>query len=99
MTYAYPTNITKMADLAIWTNNVTSGYFWSLILFALFAILFFSFKSYSTERALATSSFVTMIIAIMFGVIGLVSSYVVILTMVIAGGSVIMLRSSNNREY
>ena len=98
MVYAYP-NITKVTDLAVWCNSVTSGMFWPLIFFALFVILFFSFKQYSTERAFATSSFVTMIIGILMGVIGLVNSYVVILTMVIAGISVVVLRNTNNREY
>ena len=98
MVYAYP-NITKVSDLAVWSNSVTSGMFFPLILLALSIILFFSFKQYSTERAFATSSFVTMIIGILMGVIGLVNSYVVILTMVIAGISVVVLRNTNNREY
>ena len=99
MTYAYPSNITNLVDMAKWTNVVTVGFFWPLILLGLFCILFFSFKSYSTERALATSSFITMIIAIMLGIIGLVSSYIVVLTIVIAGISVIVLRSTNNKEF
>jgi len=99
MTYAYPSNITGISDLALWTNNVTGGWFWSMILMGLFVILFMSFKSYSTERAFATSSFVCMIIGIMMGVMGLISSYVVVLLMVIAGIAVIALRNTNNREY
>ena len=98
--YSYPTNTTStLVDLATWSNQVTNGIFWPLILFGLFVILFFSFKNFPTERAFATSSFITMIIAIMMGIIGLVSSYVWVLTIIVAAVSVIALRSSNNREY
>ena len=99
MTFAYPTNITKIVDIAVYTNSVTSGMFWPLILFALFCILFFSFKSYPAERAFATSSFITMIIAIMFGIIGLVSAYVYVACIILAAIGIICLRNSNNKEY
>ena len=99
MTYPLPSNVTKIVDLAVWTNSVTNQMFWPLILLGLFVILFFSFKGFQTERAFATSAFVTMIIGIMFGIMGLVSSYVVIFTMIVAAGAVIALRNSNNREY
>jgi len=99
MTYPLPSNVTKIVDLAVWTNSVTNNMFWPLILLGLFVILFFSFKGFQTERAFATSAFVTMIIGIMFGIMGLVSSYVVIFTMIVAAGAVIALRNSNNREY
>jgi len=99
MSYAYPTGVVKLVDIALWCNTVTAGMFWPLILLGLFVILFFSFKGFQTERAFATSAFVTMIIGIMFGIMGLVSSYVVIFTMIVAAGAVIALRNSNNREH
>ena len=99
MVFAYPSNITRIADIALWTNSVTAGLFWPLILLALFVIMLISFKQYPMERALATSSFITTIIAIMMGIIGLVSFYVVVLCGVVTAIAVIVLRSSNNREY
>ena len=97
--YSYPTNITKLADLALWTNNVTSGFFWPLILFAIFMILFLSFMSYGTTRAFAGSSFITMILAIMMGVIGLVSSYVWVGTIILAAAALMCMYAANHREY
>ena len=97
--YPYPTNTTKMADIALYVNSVTMGWFWPLILIALFVILLISFKQYPMERAFATSSFITTIIAIMMGIIGLVSFYVVVLCGVVTAIAVIVLRSSNNKEF
>jgi len=97
--YNYPTNITSLSDLAVWTNNVTGGIFWPMALFGFFCILFFSFKQYPTEKAFAASSFITMIIAIMLGIIGLVSPYVYVGTIILAAIGLIALRSSNNKEF
>jgi len=97
--YSYPSNITKLVDLAVWTNSVTTGFFWPLILFGLFIILFMSFKQYPTERAFAASSFITMLIAIMLGIIGLVSAYIYVGTIILAAIALICLRSANNKEY
>lgn len=99
MAFAYPSNITKMADIAVYCNSVTSGFFWPLILFGLFCILFFSFLGYGANRAFSGSSFITMIIAIMMGVIGLVSAYVWVGTIILAAIALICMRSANNKEY
>jgi len=99
MTYAYPTNTTNIMSLAIWMNTVTDGWFWSIILIGLFAILWFSTKQYGNERSLAFSSFITAIAAILLGLMELITQWVVVLVMIIASGSVIILRNINNKEF
>ena len=99
MTYLYPNGTVGLSDLAVWTNSVTNSLFWPLTLFGLFCILFFSFKQYPTERAFAASSFITMIIAILMGIVGLVSPYIYVGAMILAGIGLVALRSSNNKEF
>jgi len=99
MTYANPTNITGMFSLAQYVNNVTDGLFWTLILIGFFAITFFSLKIYNTEIAFAGASFPFMIICILFGVMELIPTWLVMLSIIMAGASVVFLRVSNNKEY
>ena len=99
MPYTYPTNITGLSDLAVWTNSITGGLFWPLILLGLFVILLISFKQYPGERAFAASSFITMLVAIMMAIIGIVSPYVCVGTIILAGIGLVALRSSNNKEF
>ena len=100
MTFAYPTNISGVAGLASWANIVTDSWFWTMILFALFVILFFSMKLYSTERAFAASSFITMIIAILIGSIGLLKNGLVLTAFIILGGlGLVVLWATNHKSY
>ncbi|MBU1449276.1 hypothetical protein KKF45_05520 [Patescibacteria group bacterium] len=99
MTYAMPSNLTNVHGLAGYVNSVTDGMFFTMILFAFYVILFMSLKSYNTERAWAASSFITMVIAIFFGTMTLVPSWVVLLSILLAAISLITLRMSNNKEF
>jgi amino acid transporter len=99
MTYAYPTNVSSLVGIAIWTNQVTQNLFWPLILFALFCILFFSFMNYGATRAFGASSFITMIISILMGIIGLVSSYVWVGCIIVAAIAMVCLYASEHKEY
>ena len=99
MAFIYPNNISKMADIAIWTNSVTNNMFWPLILFALFCILFFSFMGYGATRAFAGSSFITAILAILMAVMGLVSTYVLVGCIILAGIGLICMYAANHKEY
>jgi len=96
--YSYPANITSLVDLASWTNNVTLGAFWPLILFGLFCIMFFSFMNYGVTRSFTTSSFITMLLGIMLGVIGLVSSYVWVGTIILAAIALVCNYITNHKE-
>jgi len=100
MTFAYPGgNITGFYDLAIWTNGVTSGYFWSLILLALFSILFISFKNYGTARAYATASIITMFIGILMGSIALIPLKIIILCVILGATGIVALRTAGSTSY
>ena len=99
MTFDYPSNITGIYSLVSWSNTVSEGWFVSLILIGLFAILFLSFKSYSTERAFGASSFITMVLAILAGSIGLVSSKFVIGSIILGAIGLVCLYISNHKTY
>lgn len=62
-------------------------------------ITFFAFKNYSTARAFGASSFVTMILTILMGAIGLVSSKILILSIVLGAIGLICLYISNHPDY
>ena len=97
--YTYPSNITGIYDLVVWCNSVTTGWFISAILIGLFAILFLSFKSYSTERAFGAASFINMVLAILFGSIGLVSSAFMRGSVIIGAIGLVALYFSNHKTY
>lgn len=99
MAYTYPTTMTGIYGLATWVNTVTGGWFWSLILLALFAILFFSFKSYQTSRAFAGASFITMVVGILMGAIGLIPVKIIILCIILGAFGIVALRTSNSQSY
>jgi len=100
LSFAYPSNTTTgFYDMAIWVNSVTSGYFWSLILLALFAILFFSFKAYPTTKAYGSAAIITMFIGILMGSIALIPLKIIILCIIIGATGVVALRVSGSTSY
>lgn len=99
MTYAMPTNITNAIGIAAYANSVTDYFFWPLILFAVFAILFFSFMGWGATRAFGGASFVTAILAILMAVMGLISTYVLVGCVLLAGIAFVCMYAANHREY
>ena len=97
MLYPAPT-LNKFIDILTWMNDVTRGYFWVLTCLALFCILFFSLKNYSTSKAIATASFVTAIYTILMRMAGLVNTLYMVLFIVVAAGSIIYLALANETE-
>jgi len=97
--WAYPTNITSIYDLANYGNTVTGSAFWGLVLFGLFVIMFFAMKNYPTEKAFGASSFITMITGILLGSIGLLSSHLITLCIVVGAIGVVVLFISNHKDY
>jgi hypothetical protein len=99
MVYATPENVTGFFTLAQYVNDVTGNYFWTLILIGFFAITFFSLKIYNVERAFAGASFPFMIVCILFGLMELIPTWLVMLSILLVGFSVVALRISNNKEF
>lgn len=97
MLYPAPT-LNKFINILTWMNDVTRGYFWVLTCLALFCILFFSLKNYSTSKAIAAASFVTAIFSILMRMAGLVNTLYMVLFIVVAAGSIIYLALANETE-
>jgi heme A synthase len=98
-TLLYPSpDATTFIDILVWMNSVTLGYFWVLTCLALFCILFFSLKNYSTSKAITTSAFVTAIYTILLRMAGLVNTKYMVFFIVVSAASVIYLALSNETE-
>jgi hypothetical protein len=95
----YPTpselNVTTWTDLLIWANVVTNYWFGNLVLLAIFLIAFITFLFVDKpEKAFAFSSFICVIIAILFRGIGIVGEIPVILGIIFTAIGVLLLKKS-----
>lgn len=99
MTYAYPENITNMTSVFVWANSVTSSWFAPVLMLIVWVVAFLSLKVYSTARALASSSFLMLLMAIFFRVIGLISNVILIASVVITIISIVWLWFEGKQEY
>jgi len=99
MTFAQPSNLTGLYSLGIYVNSITSGYFWTMIMVAIYGVLFFSMKGYGTERAFGYSSFVGGVLAILLFTIGFIPVSVLVFAILLAGLGIVALKLSNSREY
>ena len=76
MTYQYPSNVTTFAGYGVWANSVTEGYFGLGILLMIFFVSFISLimlRGIEPKRAFAGGSFFTMVLAIVFRVMNILS--------------------------
>ena len=89
--FANPTNITDAVGVFSYGNSVTDGIFIPSILLVIFVVLFISMKNWSTEIAMSSSTFIIMILAVLFRAVDLVPDWVVIITMLAVAGSGIIL--------
>ena len=96
--YSYP-NVTGVFGLVQWCNSVTNDWFIPLILIGLYVILFISFMGYSTPRAFGASSFICALIAVLFGMIGLLGFKFVTGFIILGAIGLIVLYASNHKEY
>lgn len=85
--YPYPTNVTNMTGWLSHVNTLTSNYFGTGIVAAIFVITFISMKNYDTEDAIIVSSFITAISSYFLHILGLVNQFVPILFTVLLAGS------------
>jgi multisubunit Na+/H+ antiporter MnhF subunit len=62
-TYANPENVTNFTSVMGYSNQVTGNIFVPVILFTFWFVLFITLKQWKNEAAFASSTFVTMLIA------------------------------------
>src|SRR3972149_7315092 len=73
--FANPTNITDAVGVFSYGNSVTDGIFIPSILLVIFVVLFISMKNWSTEIAMSSSTFIIMILAVLFRAVDLVPDW------------------------
>lgn len=92
-TYDLPTESDKMDGMFgffQWIQDVSGGFFFPLILMAVFVIMFIAIKgSYTSSRAFVTSSFICTMLSIMLGLLNFVAQWVVYLFVIMTAIGVI----------
>jgi hypothetical protein len=83
MPFDNPANITDLLQLGEYTNDVTSGMAFPLLLFAIGIILFIGVKNYDTKIAVASASFTIMTGAALLAAAGLITDSVTVLSIVV----------------
>lgn len=93
---AYPlANFTTPADLLVYASTVTDGWFWTLVIMAVWVVSFATLIGFSsTERSFAASSFLTGIMATFIFALGGMDVVPAVMFIAMAiGGFVLMLFS------
>ena len=92
-------NITTPTEFLMRMNTNLLSLPANLILITMFVVLFLLFKNNSTtSQSFSASSFITAILAWLFWIIGLISTYTLVITIVIAAVSVgvLFMNARNN---
>lgn len=96
--YPSPTTIKNLTALAQYDNVVTEGWFGAGLVLVIFIVAFLSLKTYATHKALAAATVLTMIIAIIFFIIGLVSTQILLATIILMIVSVVWLWIADKQD-
>jgi len=96
MTFVLPTNATEnitgiYSFFKYIQIDLTDSWFFLLILLAMFIIVFISLKAYSSSRAFAGASWLTMILSIILRTVGFIDNKWMYLSIILVGISVIWL--------
>ncbi len=98
--FAYPSaNLTSIEQLLPFVNTLTGGYFGTIILLMIFVITFIAGKSFSTEKALSFSGFITLISAIFLRMLNLINDGVLGFVTIAFVGIVIYMIFQRQQEY
>jgi len=101
--YQLPTNesyanVTGMRSLFEYVQKVSDGWFFLMILLAIFIIVFISLKNYSNSKAFASASFLCMILSIILRALGFISSTWMYLCIILVAVSVVWLHVDNSQS-
>ena len=77
-TYPAEYNVTSFTAVLEYVNHITYDSFATLLCIALFVVVFVTLKNYATSKALSAAGFISVIIATLFNLLGLVSYYVIV---------------------
>ena len=102
MTFEYPTNLTDMGFVSLFTyaNSVTEGFFGLLVLITIFFVFFLSTKPfYTTPKSLGFASFATLISGIIFRILGLVNDPVLIGTILVCASGLVWMWIEGSKTY
>ena len=94
MTYAIINGTTTIVDVMAYSNTVTMGWFWTLMLIAVWTTGFLSMKSggrFTLSQALASSSFLTFLGGMFMWVLGLIGTPVFMVAAVMMIGTALLL--------
>jgi len=78
--------------LATWSNTVTDGAFWTIILIGFGIILFMSTIRLGSPRAFGFASFACGSGSMLFGIVGLIPWYIVSIFLLLMGGGLVIMR-------
>jgi len=96
----YPApNVTSVTSFLFYPNIVTGGWFWTMILAAIFIVLFIVGKIFTTERAFAVASFVTLLAAVILRAIDFIGDMPVFISVALAIFGMIALRVAGSKDF
>ncbi len=89
--YPYPNGTGDFLGLMTYNNTVTNDAFGLALVIIIFMVMFLAFKGFRTEQALTSASFITAISTYLLSVLGLVSTWVILIPTVMVVGSLFLL--------
>lgn len=92
-------NITGLYSLSQYVQEVSYGWFFTLLTFAIAIIVFIALKDYDTPKAFATAAFFNMIFMILFRTIGFVGNTFMYLSIVFVGVGIVWLKLNNSSRF
>ena len=93
-----PENMTGIVQLITYVNTLVDGFLGVAILIIVGFIAFFSTKSYSTDRAMGFSTFLTLITALFLRFLSLINDAVLLLVIILFIGALIFMIRERNVE-
>lgn len=88
-------NITGTYSLFQYVQEVSLGWFWVLVSYAIFVIIFISLKDYDTPKAFAFAAFFNMILSIILRAVGFMSNTFMYLSIILVAIAAVWLQLSN----
>lgn len=84
-----PENISNVSSAVTWINSVTKDQFGFIMLIIIFFISFLGLKIYATDKALAASSFLCLVLAILMYGATWIGFNVLLLFVILTGVSLV----------
>ena len=90
--FEYPdTNNRTVIDFMQYNNNAAEGGFGMIMLLSIFAVSFFSLKTYTSERAFGASMFITTMASYFLVILGMVSIGIAVTATIITAFTIFFL--------